>query len=283
MSDIKFHTLLQVSTADNPNDFLTSAAVKSSVDEIMETAKSRKLIWREIRVILTYLAAHLIYLNGQRPGVVQKMTIDEWQSKEEEDGEYVINVLEHKTAGSFGPARVVVSFEVYALMEAYFLNIREKITPQHKIYEKRFFLTNTGNEFNKISERMRVVSDSFGVPVPKSGVQRKVVATEAFKTEDNLIVRRMQKHMCHSVATCEKFYQQTDNDAAVSSKRTIEKLINARHFKKTQSNAILREYPLHEDVTPSLDICEKILQKYDIKKTKKQIQDHWRSLKKQQK
>ena len=111
------------------------------------------------------------------------------------------------------------------------------------MYKNRFFLTNTGNEFTKITERMKEVAASFGVPVPRSGLQRKVVATETFKTEGDVVVRKIQKHMCHSTATCEKFYQQADNDAAVTSKRTIEKLIKAKHLTKVQSNAILREYP----------------------------------------
>ena len=127
------------------------------------------------------------------------MTIKEWQSKEEQDEEYVIKVLEHKTAGSFGPARVAVSFEMYAFMEAYFYNIRKKITPQNDVYCKRFFLTNTGNEFTKISERMKDVANCFGVPVPKTGLQRKVVATEVFKSEDNPTVRRIQKHMAYKL------------------------------------------------------------------------------------
>ena len=42
-------------------------------------------MWREISVILTYL----IYLNGQRPGVEQKMKIDEWKAKHKENGEHV--------------------------------------------------------------------------------------------------------------------------------------------------------------------------------------------------
>ena len=97
------------------------------------------------------------------------MTIDEFRSREE-DGEYVINVMEHKTTRAFGPAKVVVSPEVLKVMEAYLLHVREKIEPQHQIYEKWFFFTNTGNEFNKISECMKSVGESFGLTVPKSGV-----------------------------------------------------------------------------------------------------------------
>ena len=36
--------------------------------------------------------------------------------------------------------------------------------------------------------------------------------------------------MCHSTQACEKFYQQTDNQTAISTKRAIEKLTMARHF-----------------------------------------------------
>lgn len=54
---------------------------------MIEITKSRKLVWWEIRVVLAYLAAHLIYFNGQQPGIVQKMTIDERRSKDEEDGD----------------------------------------------------------------------------------------------------------------------------------------------------------------------------------------------------
>lgn len=193
--------------ADNPTCFTTSPAVQSSVREMIEIAKTRKLIWREIRVVLTYLAAKIIFSNGQRPGVVQQMTIDEWEAKTEENGQFIIDVMEHKIAAAFGAASVVVAPEVVSLMEEYFLYIRQKITPQNATYEKRFFLTNTGNEFRKIIERMREVAESFGLSVPTVGLQRKVIATEAFKSEDNIVVRNIQRHMCHSAATCEKFYQ----------------------------------------------------------------------------
>ena len=102
---IKFYTpLQQVTSADNPHSFLTSPVVESSVREIFERAKMIELVWKEISIILTYLVAQIIYLNGQQPGV-QKMTIDEWRSRQE-DGEYVINVMEHKTTGAFGQQRL---------------------------------------------------------------------------------------------------------------------------------------------------------------------------------
>ena len=72
---------------------------------------------------------HIIYLNGQRPGVVQRMTVDEWVEQVEEDGEWVIYVINHKTSGAFGPAKVAVDDEICSLMVEYFLHVRPKIAP----------------------------------------------------------------------------------------------------------------------------------------------------------
>ena len=165
-------------------------------------------------------------------------------------------------------------------MEAYLTYVRQKLTPKHKSFEKRFFLTNTGNEFGNISQHMDSFAESFGLIVPTTGVQRKVVAMEVFKTEDNVGVRTVQKHVCHSATTC---HQQMDNSGAVSSKRTIKNIIKGKHFTPAESNAVFREYPLTEDATPFLSICEKIIKKYNMNKAKKQVQDHWRAQKKQQK
>ena len=70
--------------------------------------------------------------------------------------------------------------------------------------------------------------------------------------------------MCHSAATCEKFYQYRDHQLAITSKKTIKRLTKARHFTSEESSCILAEYPTTEDTTPSLAICEIICQKYKL-------------------
>ena len=117
------------------------------VKEMIEIAKKRSLIWKELRIVLAHIAANIIYLNSQRPGVAQRMTVEEWAAKTEVDDEWVIEVIEamdHKTAGAFGPASVAVSHEVAALMEEYYLLIRGKITPQNDEYQKRIFSQTRG-------------------------------------------------------------------------------------------------------------------------------------------
>ena len=48
-----------------------SSVIIKKVHELIEVAKTRPLIWMEIRVVLRYLVAQIIYLNRQCLGVVQ--------------------------------------------------------------------------------------------------------------------------------------------------------------------------------------------------------------------
>ena len=92
----------QVTTAEDPLNFVNSTKVLKRVEQLLEIAKARKLVCQELFVVVAYLAAHIIFKNGQHPGVVQRMIINEWFQRVEEDKEWVIYVVEHKTTGSFG-------------------------------------------------------------------------------------------------------------------------------------------------------------------------------------
>ena len=126
---------------------------------------------------------------------------------------------------------------------------------------------------------MKNAAKTFGVLLPTVGLQRQVMATEVYKTEDDVTVCGVQKHMCHSRTTCEKFYHLTDAKYAVDTKRTIQKIMQARHFTKAESDAVIKEYPLEEEITPSLAICQAIAEKHKLGNTKKRIQGHWRARK----
>ena len=52
----------------------------------------------------------------------------------------MIYVMDHKTTGAFGLAKVAVDDEICSMMEEYFLHVRTKILLQNKVYESRFFL-----------------------------------------------------------------------------------------------------------------------------------------------
>ena len=120
---------------------------------------------------------------------------------------------------------------------------------------------------------MKDVAKIFGFALPTVGLQRKVVTTEVIKTKDDVTVHSVQKHMCHN-ATCEKFYQYTDNKCAITTKQAIQKIMMARHFTQAESDTIIKEYPFNRGGNT---ICQIIGEKYNLRKTKTQIQDQWRA------
>ena len=130
----------QVTTADDPLNFMNSTKVLKRVEQLLEIAKARKRVWQEIFVVVAYLAAHIIFKNGQRPGVVQRMAINEWTQRVEEDKEWVIYVVERKTTGLLGPAKTFISNSVCSLMEQYFVHVRAKITPKYPTFQRTWVM-----------------------------------------------------------------------------------------------------------------------------------------------
>ena len=154
----------QVRVAHNPNEFLESPTINVSVREILAKAESSEITSFEHLTVITFLAANVIFSNAQRPGVVQYMTVEEFEQRIETGNKQIlIAVIEHKTA-VLGPAHIVISSEVETLMIGYLNNVRVRVHASQ--YSTRFFLTYTGNEFCKISEKIAHVAKQFNVKTP---------------------------------------------------------------------------------------------------------------------
>lgn len=65
------------------------------------------------------------------------MTIDEWESREEEDDHFLVDVMEHKTTGTFGPASVAVSQDIATIMN-FILGEKSLLSVPHM--QRGFFL-----------------------------------------------------------------------------------------------------------------------------------------------
>ena len=74
-------------------------------------------------LVLSFLAANIIYPNVHRPRVVENMTIEEFTNRIVDDnGSVLIRVLKHKTT-STGPANIVITKEIEEIM--HLLNFRK--------------------------------------------------------------------------------------------------------------------------------------------------------------
>jgi len=230
-------------------------------------------------LVIAYIAAAIIYCNAQRPGVVRNMTINEFQRRVNVNGKILIQVMNHKTTSSMGPANVVITPTQEEMMIEYLQTIRWKVVPQKNEFNNLSFLTTTGNEFRKVSETIQQISQEYDVIVPSAGLHRKVIATEAHAQVDDSTMRKLNKHMTHSAATSSLYYQLPSQHEAVKIHNTIQQLRKRKYFTPEKDQWILKKYPVESDHTPTLEKCQLVVTKYKMNRTSKQVQDRWRTLK----
>ena len=248
-------------------------------------AKQNMLLGEDYLLIICYIAASIIFPNAQRPGVVQHMTVTEYKEREHNDidNKIVIRVLNHKTCASRGPASVVITYKLEIMINDYLKYIRNNVEPQTDELRDNLFLTQTGNEFKKISEAIQKIAKRFNtITPPPPSLYRKVIASEGRKCLDETRMRSLASHMAHSEATSRKFYQFPSENEACEVHDTIKHLNERRNFCDKEDQCLLEEYSLANETTPNLEICKLIVQKNGLARTPKQMQDRWRTLKRKE-
>jgi len=141
--------------------------------------------------------------------------------------------------------------------------------PLNSDLAENFFLMYTGNEFQKISETISENAKKFGVMVPTAKLYRKVVSTAADEELSNQGNRAVQQHMSHSAETAKRFYHFPHSEKSLKAYHEIEIMMKKQLFSSKEDEYILYEWPLTNEQTPSLALCKKILEKYQLTRTKK--------------
>ena len=198
----------QIQTADNPNTFIVNNQINTKVLQIIASAEHAPISSFEHQTVISFLAANIIYTNVQRPGVVQCMTTMKFNDRQEAGmDQIVIEVLHHKTAVALGPAYVVINRNIESMMMGYLANIRDKIVPSVDEFQDRLFLTSTGQEFRKISEKIAWVASHYNIKTPTPCLHQKVISTAGYVELDNQEFRLLNTHMSHTPHTAFKYYQ----------------------------------------------------------------------------
>ena len=272
-----------VDNAGNPRDFWSNPDVKKEVYTILKKAETGDhLTNNEHSTVLAYLAAILIYKNSQRPGVVENMTIHEFQQRRDQgDGRVLIRVLKHKTSASTGPANIIINKNCEEVMCQYHDLIRSNIPAQNVASSKLLFLTSNGSSFKKISETIQKVAAAYSISVPTASLHRKVTKTTAHCDEiTEGKMRALSRHMSHSDATSSKFYQLPAAKTAVDIYNTIKQLSKKKFFTPQEDTIVTKEWPIEKAATPSLELCRRISERHNMQRTAKQLQDRWLTLSK---
>ena len=81
----------------------------AAVNTAFMHAENNMLTRADHMLIISYIAAAIVFSNAQRPGVITIMTISEFQQRLNINGKILIQVLHHKTASSMGPANIVIT------------------------------------------------------------------------------------------------------------------------------------------------------------------------------
>ena len=280
-AELRIKSRADVGCANNPNNFLNCKQIK---EDIQQAFASDIITPKQHTLIISFIAAKIIYGNSQRPGVVQNMNTDEYLNNEEESsGKYRISVVHHKTSSTSGAAELVIDEETNNMITNYLENVRRHASPKSSVLSKRLFLTHTGNEFRKITESIQYVANDYGYQVPSATLNRKVTATAAREYLNQRDALAIHTHMSHAPETSMRSYQFPDVNDSVDTHGKIQVLQGKKYFSQNEDNIILKEWPLTIKMTPPLKNCRAIILKHELNRTAKQVQDRWKTLQKNNK
>ena len=233
------------------------------------------------KIVTAYVAACIVYGNGQRSGVVTNLRIVEFNQRQPCDhdtNEVVINCLHHKT-GPQGIAHLVVTRDIEQLLVEYYDKVRRKIRALEFSNSNRFFLTTNGSLYTQVYRRIKEALSVGRLKPPRPKDYRIVVATDAARELNDADLRRVSRHLCHSTETSRQYYQFSNTNESVLAHQALQNLSERRKWSTQHITALLKEWPLRNN-PPSLMMCREIAKKHNMNRTGKDVLNKWRQLKK---
>lgn len=162
---------LSESDVVNPDDVAKylecdrAAKAKTVIESIHTMSEGCQISQENHTLIRNYLLFCLAISNAQRSGCLMNMTLDEFTEgkKIKRKDHHIIFVKDHKTSSTYGSAELIVTPELYKMMEAYVLQ-RPTSTA------KEIFLTWNGNKMTSAN-----VVHSLTTEIAHAGVDKRFV------------------------------------------------------------------------------------------------------------
>ena len=176
----------------------------------------------EFTLVRDFLLWQISIDNGGRPGPFMDLTLHEFanatkESVDNSDGSVtecsVINIFDHKTSSTHGPARVVFSLVLYNWFTIFIKNIRGRFYGLPKSPESRIFVAHTGNAMISKNCSSRLTSLwGKGLQTRNSGkirmnntLIRKSLTTHIRKHHDDMKDAVADK-LLHKISTSDRYY-----------------------------------------------------------------------------
>ena len=215
-------------SVSNPLNFLENPTVNLKVQHAIACLKVSFDI-KDVKLLTAFAAAVLIYRNCQRSGVVQNLTIDEFDHRQQANQDkLIVSCINHKT-GPQGRAQLVITNQAECILLMYKQLIREHIQPVIGC-EALLFLTPNGKIHTSTSQNQGSCNHKinglkhFIPPPPK--MYRIVVSTEAARNLNDCNLRMVARHLSHSETTSYEFSNTSD---ATDAHDTIQELARQRY------------------------------------------------------
>ncbi|CAJ0952704.1 unnamed protein product [Ranitomeya imitator] len=203
----------------------TLTMTAAEAQKILDVAKSEFLkCLRKIRAgskakehqlqILNYLECLLVLKHGQRPEVIQHMTVSEWKERvhHQYKGEdfVAIGVKEHKTS-----TQQVASFVLTPTEEewfnVYFTHVRPVLSSTDNS-EDPFFVSTTGKAIYNVTNDMNRLHRKYNLPLVTSQMVRKLLETWTNSRYTDVQQRLVARYLAHSNITADRSYREKNMD-----------------------------------------------------------------------
>ena len=159
--------------------------------------------------MVAYILAALMYGNGQRPGAVVSLSMQDYTDKRElrqGNAKYTEwKSRTHKTSTTHGPARLVLPEDKAEILNAYVLHIRPQLTTDGQ--QQLLLLNHTGGGLKNYYHLLRKLARAASIPsLPTATEMRWAISTssaELPQKEQEVIC----KHLSHLPTTSQRHYR----------------------------------------------------------------------------
>ena len=217
-------------TAANITKFEKSEAARNAIKELgkhSDVEEKTVVTQSSYTLVRDFLFTQIFTDNANRPGALAGMTMNEYRQMRKEGDDYVISVMDHKTAHVYGPAIIVLSKKLMSWLSVFVEVMRAEVTTTKTGH---VFLTWNGQRMTS-GQINRAVQSVF----KKAEIDQKVTCTSFRKaavtkvhTEDPELSGKLAGLMAHRETTAKKYYLLADKSkASVEASKKLGKLMRA--------------------------------------------------------
>lgn len=173
-----------------------------------------------------FLIATIAVANANRSGVLANMTLQEFQKARVVDGQNVVSVSDHKTASSYGPAKIVLTRTLHSWMVVYATQIRTQVLTKET---PEFFLSWNGDRLSsgQVTRCVQAIWKKAGLPddVTLNVIRKTAVSSVHSQRPD--MTTQLADLMCHRVSTAQKCYRLAEREkTSVEASKQLAELLS---------------------------------------------------------